>query len=171
MDLKPIRTEADHKAALAEIDRLWNAQSGTAEGDLLEVLVVLVDAYERKHHPIALPDPLEAILFRLEQSGQTRKDLEPILGSRGRVSEVLSGARKLTLPMIRGLNRELQIPAEVLIAERTKSRAPKSRKAKSGKSARVSRRGEKRASTKPKTKQTRGSGSRPGGRSVALAKG
>jgi HTH-type transcriptional regulator/antitoxin HigA len=117
MDIKPIHTEADHKAALAEIERLWDAKPGTADGDKFEVLATLVDAYERKHTPILPPDPIEAIKFRLEQQGQTRKALEPILGTRARVSEVLNGQRKLTLPMIRSLNRELHIPLDVLVAE------------------------------------------------------
>lgn len=116
--VKPLRTAADHKAALAEIERLWDAKPGTEEGDLLEVLVVLVDAYERKHYPMLPPDPVEAILFRMEQRGSTRKDLEGLLGiSRGRVSEVLGRKRPLSLSMIRSLNSKFDIPADVLIAE------------------------------------------------------
>jgi len=117
MDIKPIRTEADHKAALAEIERLWDAKPGTPEGDHFEVLATLVDAYERKHTPILPPDPIEAIQFRLEQQGKTRKALEPILGTRARVSEILRGHRNLTLAMIRALHRELRIPLEILVAE------------------------------------------------------
>jgi HTH-type transcriptional regulator/antitoxin HigA len=118
MLIKPIRTEEDHKEALAEIERLWNAAPGTPDGDRFDVLATLVDAYEREHTPILPPDPVEAIKFRLEQQGQTRKALEPILGTRARVSEVLNGNRTLSLAMIRALNRELQIPLDVLVAER-----------------------------------------------------
>ena len=115
--IKPIHTEADHKAALAEIERLWDAASGSPEFDKLDILGTLVDAYERTHIPILPPDPVEAILFRLEQQGRTRKDLEPILGTRARVSEVLNRRRSLTLAMIRALHRELHIPLDVLVAE------------------------------------------------------
>jgi HTH-type transcriptional regulator / antitoxin HigA len=117
MDIKPIRTEAEHRAALAEIERLWDTARGTPEFDRLDVLGTLVDAYERDITPILPPDPIEAIKFRLEQQGRTRKDLEPLLGTRARVSEILSGQRRLTLAMIRALHRELRIPLEVLVAE------------------------------------------------------
>ena len=117
MDIKPIHTEADHRAALEEIERLWDAAQGTPDFEKFEVLATLVDAYERKHTPILPPDPIEAIKFRLAQQGHTRKVLEPIIGTRARVSEVLGGHRKLSLAMIRALNRELQIPLEVLVAE------------------------------------------------------
>jgi HTH-type transcriptional regulator/antitoxin HigA len=120
--IKPIRNKADHAAALKEIERLWEAKPGTPNGDRLEVLATLVDAYERAHTPILPPDPIEAIKFRIEQQGKTRKDLEPILGTRARIAEILLGRRSLTLPMIRGLHRELEIPLHVLVAERT---APK----------------------------------------------
>ena len=125
MDIKPIHTEADHKAALAEIERLWDAAPGTPEYDKLDVLATLVDAYERTHTPILPPDPIEAIKFRLEQQGQSRKVLEPIMGTRARVSEVLNGRRQLTLPMIRALHRELHIPFDVLVADARPQRAPK----------------------------------------------
>ena len=115
--IKPIHTAADHAAALAKIESLWDAKPGTANGDLLEVLATLVDAYERQTTPILPPDPVEAIMFRLEQQGKTRRELVPLLGTRARVSEVLSGARSLSLPMIRRLHRELRIPLEVLVAE------------------------------------------------------
>lgn len=117
MDIHPIRTEADYEAALGEIDRLWDAPAGSPEGDRLEVLATLVDAYEEKLHPIAPPDPVDAILFRMEQSGLSRRDLEPYIGSRGRVSEILNRTRGLTLPMIRRLNEGLGISAEILIRE------------------------------------------------------
>jgi HTH-type transcriptional regulator / antitoxin HigA len=122
MDIKPIHTEADHKAALAEIERLWDASLGTPEFDKLDVLGTLVDAYERANTPILPPDPVEAIKFRLEQQGRTRKDLEPILGTRARVSEILNGKRSLTLAMIRALHRELLIPLDALVAERVPAR-------------------------------------------------
>jgi HTH-type transcriptional regulator/antitoxin HigA len=113
--LKPIRTEADYNAALAEIERLWGAKSGTPEGDRLDILATLVDAYENQHHPIDPPDPIEAIKFRMEQQGLTRKDLEGILGTRTRVAEVLNRRRGLSINMIRRLHEKLGIPAEVLI--------------------------------------------------------
>jgi HTH-type transcriptional regulator/antitoxin HigA len=115
--IKPIHTEADHKAALAQIERLWDAKPASPGFDRLDVLGTLVDAYERAHTPILPPDPVEAILFRLEQQGRSRKDLEPLLGTRARVSEILNRRRSLTLAMIRALHRVLQIPLDVLVAE------------------------------------------------------
>lgn len=129
MDIKPIHTAADHKAALAEIERLWGAQPGTPDGDKFEVLATLVDEWERKRTPILPPDPVEAIKFRLEQQGQTRKALEPIIGTRARVSEILNGHRKLTLAMIRALNRELNIPLEILVADVAETRRKRARPA------------------------------------------
>lgn len=117
MDIRPIKTEADHEAALAEVERLWTAAPASPEADRLDVLVTLIQAYEEARHPIHPPDPIEAILFRMEQQELTRKDLEPFIGSRGRVSEVLNRTRSLTLPMIRRLHEGLGIPAEVLIQE------------------------------------------------------
>jgi HTH-type transcriptional regulator / antitoxin HigA len=114
-ELKPIRSEADHAAALAEVERLWGAKSGTPKGDRLDVLVTLIKAYEEKHHPIDAPDPVQAILFWMDQMGLTRKDLKPLIGSRSRISEVFSKKRALSLDMIRRLNAKLGIPAEVLI--------------------------------------------------------
>jgi HTH-type transcriptional regulator/antitoxin HigA len=115
MHLKPIKTESDHEAALCEIERLWGALEGTPEGDRLDILVTLVEAFEEKHFPMNLPDPIEAIKFRLEQQGKDAKSLVGILGNRTRVYEVLRRDRGLSLAMIRRLNEELQIPAEVLI--------------------------------------------------------
>lgn len=115
MDIRPIKTEQDYDAALAEIEALWGAQVDTPEGDRLDVLLALVEAYEAKHHPIALPDPVDAILFRMEQGGLERKDLEPYIGHSGRVSEVLNRKRPLTLDMIRKLWKGLHIPLESLI--------------------------------------------------------
>lgn len=119
MDIRPIHTEADYKATLKEISALMESDPdlGTPEGDRLDILATLVQAYESRHFPIDAPDPVEAIKFRMEQSGLTVKDLEPIIGRPNRVYEVLSRKRPLTLAMIRRLHRSLGIPAEVLIAE------------------------------------------------------
>jgi HTH-type transcriptional regulator / antitoxin HigA len=114
-ELKPIRTEADYEAALAEVERLWGAKIGTAEGDRLDVLATLIDAYEAKHHPMDPPDPIEAIRFRMEQQGMSRKELEPLIGTRARVAEVLGRRRNLSIEMIRKLHDKLGISAEVLI--------------------------------------------------------
>jgi HTH-type transcriptional regulator / antitoxin HigA len=113
--LRPIRTEADYQAALAEIERLWGARLGTPEGDRLDVLATLIDAYEAEHDPVDPPDPIEAIRFRMEQQGLTRKDLERVLGTRTRVSEILNRKRSLSIGMIRRLHAELGISADVLI--------------------------------------------------------
>ncbi len=115
MDIKPIRTRKDHAAALREIERLFDARPGTADGDRLDVLSTLVAAYEEKHHAVPPPDPVEAILYSMESRGLTRRDMERYLGSRARVSEVLNRKRPLTMDMIRSLHEELGIPAEVLI--------------------------------------------------------
>ncbi|HJU18219.1 MAG TPA: helix-turn-helix domain-containing protein [Stellaceae bacterium] len=115
MDIRPIRTEADYRAALQEVERLWEAEPGTPEGDQVEVLAALIEAYEARHHPIPAPDPIAAILFMMEQKGLTRRDLEPAIGSRSRVSEILNRKRPLTLPMIRALSALLQIPVEILV--------------------------------------------------------
>ena len=131
IDVKPIRSAADHRAAMAEVKRLWGSKSGTPDGDRLDVLATLIDAYEAQHEPIDRPDPIEAIRFRMEQQGLTRKDLEPLIGTRTRVSEVLNRKRTLSIGMIRRLHAELGIAAEVLI------RAP--RLATGSKSPRVSR--------------------------------
>jgi HTH-type transcriptional regulator/antitoxin HigA len=115
MEIRPIRTEADYRAALREIERLWSAEPGSPEGDQVEVLSTLLEAYEAEHHPVPAPDPIAAIKFKMEQKGLTRRDLEPAIGSRGRVSEILNRKRPLTLPMVRALRALLQIPAEVLV--------------------------------------------------------
>ncbi|MFN7570690.1 MAG: type II toxin-antitoxin system HigA family antitoxin [Betaproteobacteria bacterium] len=119
MDIHPIRTKADYKAALREISALMESDpaAGTPQGDRLDILATLVEAYEARHLPIAPPDPVEAIKFRMEQSGLSAKDLEPIIGKRNRVYEVLNRKRPLTLAMIRRLHQSLGIPAEVLIAK------------------------------------------------------
>lgn len=119
MDIQPIHTTKDYKAALREISRLMadDPASGTAEGDRLDILATLVQAYEARQFPIDAPDPVEAIRFRMEQSGLSIKDLEPLIGKSNRVYEVLSRKRPLTLAMIRRLHHGLGIPAEALIAE------------------------------------------------------
>ncbi len=118
MQLKPIRTEQDYQAALREVSPFFDKEPepGSPEGDHFEMLVMLIEAYEAKHHAIAPPSPIEAIKFRMEQAGLTVKDLEPMIGRSNRVYEVLSGKRSLTLPMIRRLHAMLGIPAESLIA-------------------------------------------------------
>jgi HTH-type transcriptional regulator/antitoxin HigA len=115
--VRPIRTEADYESALLEIDSLMDAGPDTPEGDRLDVLVTLVQAYEVRHHPVLPPDPVDAIRFRMEQRGLRPRDLEPYIGSRGRVSEVLHRRRALTLPMIRRLAEGLGIGADVLVRE------------------------------------------------------
>ena len=115
MHLKPLKTSQDHEAALREIERLWGAEDGTPEGDSLDILLTLVDAYEEIHFPIDMPDPIEAIKFRLEQQGQDQSALIGIIGNRTRVYEVLRGDRPLSLAMIRRLHDRFGIPAEILI--------------------------------------------------------
>ena len=114
-EMRPIRSEADHQAALSELGRLWGAKADTVEGDRLDVLATLIDAYENEHESMDPPDPIEAIKFRMEQQGLTRRDLEPIIGSRARVAEVLNRKRDLSIAMIRRLHERLGISAEVLI--------------------------------------------------------
>ena len=115
MEIHPIKTDADYRRALCETERLWDAEPGTPDGDYIEVLSTLIEAYESRHHPIPAPDPIAAIEFMVEQKGLTRRDLEPAIGSRGRVSEVLNRKRPLTLPMVRSLSALLQIPTDVLV--------------------------------------------------------
>lgn len=117
VNIKPIKTNEDYQAALEEIDRLFDAEPDTPEGDRLEILVTLVEAYENKHHPIPPPDPIEAIEYHMESRGLSRRDLEPYIGSRARVSEILNRRRRLTLRMIRNLETGLGIPAETLIQQ------------------------------------------------------
>lgn len=118
MDIKPIKKDADYRAALKEIESLMIAKPDTPEGEKLDVLVTLVEAYERKHYPLDLPDAVEAIKFEMEQRGLTPKDLEPMIGKTNRVYEILSRKRPLTLKMIWRLHRDLNIPAESLIKPR-----------------------------------------------------
>lgn len=115
MNLRPIKTKADYWAALNEVERLWDAAPGTSDGDRVDVLVTLIEAYEAKHFPVPAPDPIAAIEFMMEQKQLRRRDLEAAIGSRGRVSEILNRKRPLTLPMVRELSALLQIPAEVLV--------------------------------------------------------
>lgn len=123
MDIKPIRTKADYRGALKEVESLMNAEADTPEGERLDVLATLVEAYERKHFPMDLPDPVEAIRFRMEQSGLSPKDLVPMIGQLNRVYEVLSRRRPLTLKMVWRLHRELGIPAESLIKQDERRKA------------------------------------------------
>jgi len=115
MDIKPIKTESDYKAALAEIERLMGAELNSLEGDKLDVLTTLVEAYEERHYPIDPPDPIEAIIHQMESQGITRKDLERYIGNRARVSEILNRKRSLSITMIRNLQEGLGISAEILI--------------------------------------------------------
>jgi HTH-type transcriptional regulator/antitoxin HigA len=115
MQIRPIKTKADHRAALKDIERLMDARPGTPAGDRLEILTTLVDLYESKNEPIEPPDPIDALLYHMESRELTRRDLEPFLGSRARVAEVLNRRRALTIEMIRKLHEGLGISAEVLI--------------------------------------------------------
>lgn len=117
VEIRPIRNEADYDAALAAVDALMDAEPGTPDGDRLDVLVTLIESYEARHWAIDPPDPLEAIRLRMEQKNMRQRDLEPMIGSRGRVSEVLSGKRSLTLAMIRRLAKGLDLSPEILIQE------------------------------------------------------
>ena len=115
MDIKPIKTEFDYNAALVKIEQLMGAEPNTPEGDKLDVLTTLVEAYEEKHYPIDPPDPIEAIIHQMESQGLTRKDLEKYLGTRARVSDILNRRRFLSLQMIRKLQQGLGISSEILI--------------------------------------------------------
>ena len=118
-EVKPIRTKRDYDAALAEVERLWGAAAWTRDGDRLDVLATLIDAYEEpEHYPMDPPDPIEAIKFRMQQQGLTRRDLEEIIGTPTRIAEVLNRKRGLSIAMIRRLHQRLGIPAEVLIQPR-----------------------------------------------------
>lgn len=114
-EIKPIRSKRDYEAALEEVERLWGAKAGTRQGDRLDILATLIEAYEEEHFPIDPPDPIEAIRFRMEQQGFTRRDLEGIIGTRIRIAEVLNRKRGLPIAMICRLNQRLGIPADVLI--------------------------------------------------------
>lgn len=117
ININPIKSEADYEVALERVSDLMDAKANTPRGDELDVLAILIEAYETKHHPINTPDPVDAILFRMDQYGLKDKDLIPFIGQSGRVSEVLSYKRKLTLPMIRKLHAGLNIPTESLVQD------------------------------------------------------
>ncbi len=123
MNIKPIKTKADYREALKDVEALMGARANTADGERLDVLVTLIEAYERKHFPLELPDPVEAIKFQMDQKGLTPKDLEPMIGRLNRVYEILNHKRPLTLKMIWKLHRGLDIPAESLIRQPDELRA------------------------------------------------
>ncbi|MCD6564742.1 MAG: helix-turn-helix domain-containing protein [Bacteroidales bacterium] len=116
MEIKPIKTEKDYNMSIKRIEELWGAKRDTPEGDELDLLCTLVESYEMKHYPIAPPDPIDAIKFRMEQMGMTKADMVKYLGSQSRVSEILNGKRRLTLKMVKSLYKGLKIPAEILLA-------------------------------------------------------
>lgn len=117
MQVKPIKTAEDNRAALARIEQLWDAEPNTPEGDELEVLAILVEAFEEANYPIDAPDPIDAIKFRMEQQGLEDKDLVPFLGQRSRVTEILNRQRRLSISMIRKLHDGLRIPLDSLVKE------------------------------------------------------
>ncbi len=117
MKILPIRNEKDYQKALDRLEDIFDAKKGTEEGDELEILSILIDRYENEDFPIGMPDPIEAIKFRMEQMGMKQKDLAEVIGFKSRVSEILSKKRKLTLDMIRKLNTTLHIPTEVLVQD------------------------------------------------------
>lgn len=131
MNISPVKNEADYKQALGRVEELWGAEPGSAAGDELDILVALIEAYEREHYPIEIPDSIAAIKFRLEQEGKDYRALIGILGQRTRVYEVMRGARPLSLNMIRKLHSKLAIPAEVLIQPPQRSRPDGKRKKRS----------------------------------------
>jgi HTH-type transcriptional regulator/antitoxin HigA len=115
MEIRPIKTEKDYTESIKRIEELWGAKRDTPQGDEFDLLCTLVESYETTHYPIAPPDPIDAILFRMEQMGMTRTDMAKYLGSQSRVSEVLGRKRKLTLKMVKSLYKGLKIPAEILL--------------------------------------------------------
>jgi HTH-type transcriptional regulator/antitoxin HigA len=117
MKIAPIRNEKDYQNALNRLEKIFDAKKGTEKGDELEILSILIDRYENENFPIGMPDPIEAIKFRMEQMGMKQKDLAKVVGFKSRVSEILSKKRKLSLDMIRKLNTTLHIPTEVLVQE------------------------------------------------------
>lgn len=117
MNISPIRSEKDYKKALERLESIFDAKLGTKEGDELDILSILIDKYENEYFPIGMPDPVEAIKFRMEQMGMKQKDLIALIGFKSRVSEILNRKRKLTLDMVRKLSKALHIPTEVLIQE------------------------------------------------------
>lgn len=117
MTIHPIHSKSDYEKALNRIEAIFDAKSGTSEGDELEILGILVEDYEKRHHPIDAPDPVEAVRFRMEQLGLTQRDLAVMVGSKSRASEILSGKRTMSLRVIRILNQSLGIPADVLLGQ------------------------------------------------------
>lgn len=115
MEVRPIKTETDYENALERLEAIFDAKSGSKEGDELEILSILIDNYEKEHYQISLPDPIEAIKFRMEQMGYDQKDLAEVVGLKSRASEILNKKRKLSLGMIRTLHDKLKIPTDVLI--------------------------------------------------------
>ena len=115
MNIYPVKTEKDYEKAIKRLDQIFDAKQGTKEGDELEILSILIEKFENEHYPIDLPDPIEAIKFRMEQLGMKQNDLTEVIGFKSRVSEILNKKRKLTLEMIRKLNEYLSIPVNVLI--------------------------------------------------------
>jgi HTH-type transcriptional regulator/antitoxin HigA len=115
MEIRPIKTEKDYNTSISRIEVLWGATKDTPQGDELDLLITLVESYELKHYPIAPPDPIDAIKFRMEQMDMTKADLVQYIGSQSRVSEILNGKRKLTLGMIKSLYKGLRIPADILL--------------------------------------------------------
>ncbi len=116
MNIKPIRNDEDLHAAFRRLEKVFQAKEGTPDADEMEILIALIEAYEQKHYPIAPPDPVDAIKFRMEQQGLTQKDLEPYIGSSGRVSEILNRKRRLSLQMVKRLHEGLKIPYESLLS-------------------------------------------------------
>lgn len=115
MELKPIKTEADYVQALGRLEKVFDAKKETKEGDELEILGILIEKYENEHFPIELPDPIEAIKFRMEQLGYNQNDLADVIGQKSKASEILNKKRKLSLEMIRKISTQLRIPTEVLV--------------------------------------------------------
>jgi HTH-type transcriptional regulator / antitoxin HigA len=120
MEIKPIKTETDYDSSIKRIEELWGATKDSVEGDELDVLCTLVESYEMRHYPIAPPDPIDAIKFRMEQMGMNKSDMAKYLGAQSRVSEVLSGKRQLTLKMVKSLYKGLKIPADILLGDDNK---------------------------------------------------
>ena len=116
MEIKPIKTENDYNGAIQRIEQLWGAKKNSPDGDELDLLCTIVEAYEIKHFPILPPDPIDAIVFRMEQMNMTKSDMAKYLGSQSRVSEILTRKRQLTLKMVKSLYKGLKIPAEILLA-------------------------------------------------------
>lgn len=117
MSIKPIKTKKDYQSALNRLEKIFDVKPGSKEGDEMEILLILIDNYEKEHFPIGFPDPVEAIKFRMEQLDMKQKDLAEVVGYKSRISEILSRKRKLTLEMIRKISESLAIPSEVLIQD------------------------------------------------------